>query len=216
MFITSFIHKILKKLDVYSPRPRYYAFIMSPSERNLFDQYVKKSKLYLEFGAGGSTLRALTISKAQVYSIDSSQEWINSMHRYWLVRFQENKRLFLKFMDIGPTKEWGQPDGMLSKDLFPNYSSNIFPFLEGKIPDTILIDGRFRVACALQVILHYHGHADTKILIHDFWNRPGYHVLLQYLEVFNQADTLGVFGIKKDVDLSKVKDEYELHKFDFN
>ena len=66
------------------------------------------------------------------------------------------------------------------------------------------------------MILHYHGHADTKILIHDFWNRPGYHVLLQYLEVFNQADTLGVFGIKKDVDLSKVKAEYELHKFDFN
>ena len=216
MFISSLVHKILKKFDFYSPRPRYYSFIMSDSERDLFDQYVKKSKLYLEFGAGGSTLRALTISKAQVYSIDSSQEWIQFMHRYWIVRFLENKRLFLKFMDIGPTKEWGQPDGMQSKDLFPNYSSGIFPFLQGKKPDTILIDGRFRVACALQVIIHYHGQSGIKILIHDFWNRPEYHLVLQYLDVLNQTDTLGVFGIKKDLDITQLKAEYELYKYNRN
>eukprot|EP00922_Rhytidocystis_sp_ex-Travisia-forbesii_P017214 GHVS01025675.1.p1 GENE.GHVS01025675.1~~GHVS01025675.1.p1 ORF type:complete len:465 (+),score=75.40 GHVS01025675.1:68-1462(+) len=39
-------------------------------------------------------------------------------------------------------------------------------------PDIILVDGRYRVTCALMTLLYVH--PLSVVLIHDFWNRPAY------------------------------------------
>ena len=67
----------------------------------------------------------------------------------------------------------------------------------------MLIDGRFRVACTLNCILNTP--PNCRIIIHDFWNRPNYHIVLPFLETKAKADTLGLFTKKERIDLNEVK-----------
>ena len=214
MTLTQKVDELSLRYDRYLPRPKHYSFVMSAAEQELFDRSVKKSKLYLEFGMGGSTFHALQKSNARIYSIDSSQEWINKMREYWYIRIMELTRLSLIFVDIGPVKQWGRPIGD-NPALFPNYSAGIFKTIRKDKVDTVLVDGRFRVACTLRTILECHANKRLQILIHDFWNRPQYHVVLRYLDVVAQRDTLGVFEVKKGIDLNAVQSDYETYKFDF-
>ncbi|MEE9407214.1 MAG: hypothetical protein V3V28_03970 [Polaribacter sp.] len=208
------IKDLIKRLDRYSPYPLFYKFAMSKKEQEVFNKYIKNSKYYLEFGSGGSTIRALQISKAKIYSVESSIGWINYLSEYKVLNYAKNKRVFFHAIDIGKTEGWGYPVSNKSKHLFPNYSNKVFSSLNSVKIDTVLIDGRFRVACALSVILNlYKLNSDTIILIHDFWNRKQYHILLEFLIKQDSVDTLGVFKIKKGLDLSLIQQKYDTYKF---
>jgi hypothetical protein len=134
------------------------------------------------------------------------------MRGYLYLRHFENRRLFIFPVDIGPTGNWGHPESDANKHLFEAYSSSIFDSLDPKSIDLALIDGRFRVACTLKTILSCHQNPSMSILIHDFWNRQPYHVVLKYLDVVKKVDTIGLFSIKKDIDLDAVKMDYESYK----
>jgi len=58
------------------------------------------------------------------------------------------------------------------------------------------VDGRFRISCILQACLHCS--ARTKIVVHDFFTRPYYFVVLPFLSVEKKEDTMGVFMIHKN------------------
>ncbi|MDR7058690.1 MULTISPECIES: hypothetical protein [unclassified Sphingopyxis] len=65
-------------------------------------------------------------------------------------------------------------------------------------PDAVLIDGRFRVACLLQAIIHCK--PDCVFLFHDFQDRPQYHGVLRHVDVLARVDTLAVMRAKLQVD----------------
>lgn len=203
---------ILLKLDRWSPYPRYYPFIMSDNEKRVFDGAIKESRHYLEFGLGGSTLRAIQKSRAMIYTVESSPEWTNYMRTYAALKYSENRRLRILPVDIGPVRDWGYPESDKFKESFGNYSSSVFQSIDARTIDLALVDGRFRVACVLKTVLECHGNDEIKILIHDFWDRPHYHVVLKYLDVLSRADTLGLFSIKTDVDLEAVAAAYDAYK----
>ena len=207
------LKKILVKFDKLSPHPIFYQFVMSKDERVIFDRAIKKSTYFLEFGLGGSTLRAIQKSKTMIYSVESSPEWVNHMREYSIVRSCENKRVFIFPVDIGPTREWGLPDQGNDRILFPAYSANIFNLIKKSNLDLALVDGRFRVACTIKIVLECHANKNLTIMIHDFWNREEYHVVLKYLDPIDKADTLGLFSIKKSVDLESARRDYEEYKF---
>lgn len=52
------------------------------------------------------------------------------------------------------------------------------------------------------------------LIIHDFFDRDYYHVLLNYLELINRADTLGVFKIKENIDYNEIKELIKLYQYD--
>ena len=56
--------------------------------------------------------------------------------------------------------------------------------------------------------------SNLKILIHDFWNREQYHILLKYLDTVQKVDTIGLFSIKKSIDMKQVEKDYGAYKFD--
>lgn len=213
MSIRSELKKIVRKLDMHSPYPIFYPFIMTSDEKNIFDTAIKKSRHYIEFGLGGSTLRAIQKSNTEIYAVESSPEWLAQMRNYFIFRYFENKRLHIFSVDIGPTGSWGYPEPDNDKNLFDAYSSKVFESIDGNIVDLALIDGRFRVACTLKVILACYENKNIKIIIHDFWNREQYHIVLKYLNVVEKADTLGVFEIKNDIDVDSVKNDFEAYKF---
>ncbi|MGP9416940.1 hypothetical protein ACT3R4_16275, partial [Halomonas sp. AOP7-E1-9] len=74
--------------------------------------------------------------------------------------------------------------------------------------DLILIDGRFRVACTAAAIQHILKYASKTshcyLFIHDFWNRPVYHVVLPFLEKIDRVDSAGLFKVRSDLDQEKL------------
>jgi len=167
---------------------------MAEGERELFATHIKKTDFLLEFGCGGSTVLAAQLGTRKIISVESDRKWLAKISRDPAVKLVD----FMGFhVDIGPTGAWGYPKTRRYVDRWANYPLAVWKVLPEK-PDTVFIDGRFRVACCLQALLH--GRPDTKIIIHDFWNRDQYHVLLKYLTCIEKCETLGVFNAKPDID----------------
>lgn len=213
MNLKAAVKKILRKLDQFSPYPLFYQLIMTKNEIAIFDMAIKESQHYLEFGMGGSTLRAIQKSKAMIYTVESDPAWINYMRKYIFIRLFENKRLHIFHVNIGGVLGWGCPEADVSKESFEKYSSSIFQSIDSKKIDLVLVDGRFRVACILKTILSCHENSKIKILIHDFWDRPYYQVVLNYLDIVHRVDTIGLFSIKKNIDIKLVEKDYEAYKY---
>lgn len=170
---------------------------MTEAERQLFAKHLKKAQYYFEFGSGGSTVWAVEHGLT-VQGVESDPNWVNALQE------KLGQQCQVAVADIGPTGDWGYPLTQQT-DKFPAYSQAI---LKHQQPfDLILIDGRFRVACTMAAIQHIAKHQtqdSTFIFIHDFWNRPHYHIVLEFLDVIKQVESAGVFKVKKDVRLEKV------------
>lgn len=207
--------KMVRNVDRYSPYPLFCPCAgMSRNEKVLFDRCISKASYYLEFGLGGTTIRAIQKSRAIIHTVESSRAWVDYMRKYLVLRHFENRRVFLFPVDIGPVRQWGLPESDKHKNLFPSYSSDVFALIDSKRVDLVLIDGRFRVACVLKVILECNRNENLRILIHDFWNRDHYHIVLKYLDVVEKMETMGLFSIKEDVSLALVAEDYEAYKGD--
>ena len=129
----------------------------------------------------------------------------------FIKKYNKNKRLNFIHVNIGKTKDWGKPLNDKKSDLLPNYSGVLDDTIINSKIDTILVDGRFRVACILNAILNCN--KDVIILVHDFWSREHYHIVLNYLDTVSKVDNLGVFKIKKNVDIEDIEKLYDKYKY---
>lgn len=180
---------------------------MTARETALFESYLKNSKAYYEFGSGGSTKLA-TRHNVEVYGVESDKFWVDTLKK------EAGPLCKVDYVDIGPTKEWGYPVNDDNRDKFPRYSQAIMQ--HDKAFDLILVDGRFRVACTLnairQTLAQQKNTDDTVIFIHDFWNRPDYHSVLNFLDVREKVESAGAFKIKPEIDveaLMTMLDKYQ-------
>lgn len=193
--------------------PKDYPFVMFEEEKGLLKKNLQNSNNHLEFGTGGSTIYTLINSDANIVSVDTNQNWLSFMKGYRIIEENIGKRLQIHFVDIGPTKNWGFPVDESHREKFPDFSAEIFAKSDASQYDTILIDGRFRVACTLMAIYHCHANRNLTIMIHDYSLRKDYEIVEDFLDITETAKTLFCFQIKKDVDLSKVLSCYEKYKF---
>lgn len=181
----------------------------SPKEVNLFLKYAIFSKRYLEFGCGGSTFLVAYMSLAHITSIESDRKFMNTLARNPVIKGNLH-RLNFEYIDIGATTSWGMPKDSSGRDKYPLYSSSVFmQNLEKESFDTIFVDGRFRVACILQSILYS---PQSTIIVHDFWDREEYHIVLDFLECIDRVDTLGIFRVR-DCDRGRVLELYDEYKY---
>jgi len=196
-----------------------YVWLMSRKEKILFKKYSARANVYLEFGAGGTTITALKQSGSKVYSVESDNNWLNALRqKHDIIAASETSgRLKLFHADIGSVGNFGKPlvvDNEDARVRFPHYSRRIFEaYPEARTADVVLVDGRFRVACCLAVLLETKG--DTIMMIHDYWNRPHYHVIKDFITVIDRGDTLMVCKKSPDAAVHAIQDEYEKHKYDF-
>ncbi len=199
-------------LDKPSKKPTRYSFLNFNEERELLKKYMNKSNVYLEFGSGGSTFEALKSPIKKVFSIESSLSWTERMKSWAFIKKSiEQERLDLIYINIGETTLFSYPDNIEHKEKFPDYSNILNKNTINKNVDTVLVDGRFRVACVLNTILNCS--AGVIIIIHDFWNRKHYHVVLKYLDTIEKTHTLGVFKIKQNINIDEIKCLYEEYKY---
>lgn len=180
---------------------------MTYKELELLQDAMNNASTYLEFGAGNSTRMAAqttNIHHITVVESDSAfwKEKVLSIKSVELA--QRTGRLYPHLVNIGPTMEWGYPlDNSFSKQC-PLYHSSVFQ--TDASFDLILVDGRFRIACILHACLSCLD--GTKILIHDFFNRPIYFVVWPFLQLERKADTLGLFSIKKNEKFGDLLKQY--------
>lgn len=133
-----------------------------------------------EWGTGGSTCALSELGK-RVCTVDSSQAWIDK------VKLHANTSLVtFQHVDLGPVKDWGYP-------VSDTVSGE--PYVKAFQPkEAVLIDGRFRVACGLYVLLHCP--SECTVFVHDFASRPHYHDLLKFYDIKKQVDSLVALRFK--------------------
>lgn len=171
--------------------------MMSSAEIKKFEEYLSKATNYLEYGSGGSTVFASKFENIKkIKSIESDSSWA--------LKIQKESRTEMNYINLGRTGQCGTPIDLSKKHLWPIYSKHYSSEF-----DLVLIDGRFRVACFLDILLK----GTSTILFHDFSIRPEYHIVLEFSKIIDSVDTLVVLKINDNIDKQKVQELYEKYSF---
>ena len=162
----------------------------------------------LEFGCGGSTAVAALCNVSNVHSVDSSLEWLEKVRTMDMWQ-ASNTKWFAYHANIGDLMDWGRPVAA-EHDGFSKYS-RVGELIKSASIDTVLVDGRFRVACALRA-LPLLSSEDT-LIVHDY-ERSYYSVIEEFYELRTRVVNLAFFRRKPLIDSSKWFqriNEYELN-----
>jgi len=124
--------------------------------------------------------------------------------------------LYLDHVDLGEVGAWGTPINIARYGDFWKYS--VAPWKKATelnvVPDTVLIDGRFRVACFLYSLLS--ARVGTTIIFDDYFDRPHYFVSEKYCAVELRVGRVGVFKISKQFKVSDLVADYAKYALDWS
>lgn len=147
------------------------ALTLPPEEAEWVRRHYEDANVILEYGSGGSTVLASELSGKTVFSVESDKMWYRMMKRY-LRQAGSKSEVHLHHADIGKTGKWGRP---LNNDMwrrFHRYPNSVWDSPQFQAPDLVLIDGRFRAACFLTVMLRTE--VPVTVLFDDYVGRTLY------------------------------------------
>lgn len=174
-----YISKIRTSIKWPFPNQIKFKPMMTNLERIAFSYFMKKENIYFEFGSGGTTNIA-SFYKLRSYSVESDLTW----HK----KLKDNK-INANFITIDlKSRKIGFPGKNTSINDWKKYIQSYHSEYNA---DIILIDGRFRVACGLDIFQKIRN--DTIILIHDYPYRKYYHILENYYLKIKTWDSLVAF-----------------------
>ena len=165
-----------------------YRPLMSNKDFEAFLSLMNPKNIYFEFGSGGTTYIA-SYYNLTVYSVESDVKWHEKLKRNGI------KANFIT-VDLKSRGNFGNPGPRTTVEDWKKY---IQAYKSEYNADIILIDGRFRVACALDIFQKIR--SDTLILIHDYTNRDYYHLIENYYLKIKSWDTLAAFVKKPNINL---------------
>lgn len=174
-----------------------------------FVQDLNNSSSYLEFGSGASTLVASESNVKRIVSIESDRDFLAAVRVQIAAQQDVNTEIDYLYADIGPTGPWGVPlfKSRLwrMRERWPNYS--LVPWIElgsDFRADLVLVDGRFRVACALAVIINQ-ADSNWKLLVDDFAERPEYFPIKDFSELVEMRGRMAVFKPRVGLNVRSAK-----------
>jgi hypothetical protein len=187
----------------FNARRYFRGFTVNPEpafeqdELEFFRSVIPHSKIYLEYGSGGSTILAAQYVSTLV-SVES--DWIFAK----AVRNAlppSRAEVHILSPALGPTRDWGYPvfGRPTPKRIarWKRYPQAPWPVLGSDIPDTILIDGRARVACALETLLHVP--RSSLLIIDDYVDRP-YTMIERFADVISTHGRMAAFRKRDNFD----------------
>ena len=181
-FFTKFTRRSIKW-----PLPKKIRFkpIMTSKELIAFCYFMKPGNIYFEFGAGGSTNIA-SYYKIKTYSVESDIRWHDKL---------KSNNIKVNYITIDlKVKSSGYPGKETNINDWKRY---IQAYKTEYMANIILIDGRFRVACALDIFTKIKN--DTIILIHDYTDRINYHIIENYYIKLKTWGRLAAFIKRNDI-----------------
>ena len=157
---------------------------MTKDETEFLEKYMHNSKSYFEWGSGKSTKLACNLMIPEIISIEGDIKYLEKTKK-------ECPQAAINYIDIGAdNSSFSTPKDNTKNYNWPSYFEAIFE----KNADLILIDGRFRVMCAINVYLY--APQNCKVLIHDYPQRPHYHIIEQFFTMKEKCQSLCAFSIK--------------------
>jgi hypothetical protein len=182
-----------------------------------FTRLIERADVYVEYGSGGATLLAADHASL-VVSVESDRHYRHLVQKA-LDAAPRRGRVELIHGRIGPTAEWGNP--ILRVDIRAvsgrHYATAPWSVLEragGRRADLILIDGRYRMACALGAMLSPLGR-DAPMLIDDFEGRASYQELLDFVDVIERPGRSILARAKSSLDRAHVAAAFERYVRDW-
>ena len=137
------------------------------------------ARVILEYGSGGSTVLAASNPECTVFSVESDRDWAANLEAY----FRQNPPSGLVRqhpVDIGPTEKWGRPKGQGGWRKYHRYPISVWDREDFQHPDLVLIDGRFRAACWLTVLIR--ATKPVVVLFDDYVDRSAYHMVEDFVK----------------------------------
>jgi len=180
---------------------------MPEKQKQWFKELMMTSINYFEFGSGGSTVYASNHCQ-NVYSIESDKSWYENVVQN-TNKTKCNVQCIHVDIETKPNN-WGYPGDNCSNDKKRLYSNMFTSITNYDKVDTILIDGRFRVACALNILPYIN--SDTRVLFDDFLNRQHqYKIVLDYYNIVKSVDNMVLLQKKDNIYLdNNIVTHYEL------
>jgi hypothetical protein len=161
---------------------------MTDPEIALFSAQLRTSNFYLEFGCGGSTILAAQSESRFIVSAESDANWIAKLKQHETIKTALGAgTLFLEHIDLGPVRDWGAPADEQKIKVWPEYYMRPFKKYDYAF-DLILIDGRFRINCALTAVVF--SVETARVLIHDYELRARYFNIEKFYEITDSVGTL--------------------------
>ncbi|MEM0909717.1 MAG: hypothetical protein AAGJ37_02015 [Pseudomonadota bacterium] len=169
----------------------------------MFKSLLQKANVYGEYGCGESTQWVLENTKTQVLTVDTSLQWIDEVKQG--LDDEKMKRVQIKHVDLGDLMIWGRPNSYDKRDKFSHYTDWIWQ--QSVKPDTVLIDGRFRV-CSFLTSLKF-ANEGTKLIFDDYTDRPFYQIIEQFLprEEVCGRQCLFIVPNRNKIDLESIETE---------
>ena len=133
----------------------------------------QRAGVILEYGSGGSTVLAAELPGKTVFSVESDAKWLQGMQSWFAHSPPLAAAVHLHHARIGPTKAWGYPADEAHFRKWPRYAFSVWELPEFAHPDVVLIDGRFRIACFLNLLFRIS--RPVAVLWDDYIDRPAYH-----------------------------------------
>ena len=153
---------------------------MSNHEIEIIKKYLNKDIIMLEWGSGGSTTYFPQFVK-KYYSIEHDKVWFDRVKN----ELPDNCELFWVKQNAPRTRPSKRHE---FKDYVEYVNSlGIEHF------DAVLIDGRARIHCAVEVLPYID--ENTVVFFHDF-HRGEYQSTLEHYEQIDRAETLAVLKVK--------------------
>jgi hypothetical protein len=185
---------------------------LDPESGALFPELLAKSRRYLEFGAGGSTVLAARTNKIGM-CVEGDRFFLRDVKRK-IADITHQMTLF--HADIGETSKWGFPwyreasPGRVER--WRSYVETPFLGLNEPFYDFILVDGRFRVACVLKALREGAlRKASFKVMIDDYRGREYYRIIEEFADM-RMVGRSGVIDVVDGV-VKRVPDEDTIERF---
>lgn len=160
---------------------------LSKDEIIAFLSFLTKDTVYFETGSGCSSLIAKYYTKKS-YAVEGCKQWYEEGVKNGL----KNNLIFRDLKVDNPS--WSYPGNKSSIDDWKKY----FQAYDKRYnADVILIDGRFKIATAMDLFDKIRD--DTIVFIHEYQDRPSYFILENYYQYVYHWGTLMAFVKKKDV-----------------
>jgi len=151
-----------------------YPVYMHQPEIDLIEQNIWGS--VLEWGCGGSTLYFSSLVD-EYYSIEHDWKWYSKIS---LEAFKEKREnVYLSYVD--------NEAHFIKYITYPDNFNQKF--------QSILIDGRFRTACAIKALDYLT--KEGLLFFHDFFQRSYYWSILDYYEIVDKIETGQTLAILK-------------------
>ncbi len=146
-----------------------FELTFAPKERGFIVRHYEAAETVLEYGSGGSTVLAARLG-LRVFSVESDADWATRMASK-VATISDKARVH--YADVGPTGPWGTPAKAREFRKFHQYALSVWDLPEFVEPDLVLIDGRFRAACLVAVMLR--ATRPVTVLFDDYLKRRYYH-----------------------------------------